>query len=164
MESPHCSGRTRMEHTSSAPFQMLPSCPEGPQTSALPATAAHPQGRTACPARNPRPQSHLLPCFPSLQPLAQSPQPAPLSPDPGRLQVQEIRTSPDHKFLFGGDRSQRKPPPLQSWKRELGHQAPQLRAPDSRGPPSGWAPSAATGTLRWGPRVTQAGGVNPSGR
>lgn len=37
--------------------------------------------------------------------------PAGLSPGPGQLQLQEIRTSPDHNFLFGGHRSQRKPPP-----------------------------------------------------
>lgn len=62
--------------------------------------------------------------------------PGALSPGPGQLQLQEIGTSPDHNFLFGGDRSQRKPPPLQSWKQGISvteHPITQLQL--LRGPP-----------------------------
>lgn len=139
----------------------------------LAATAVHPQGRTGDPPGTSGPSPTRSPAFlltaaSGLGSPAQAPPPGapgPLSPGPGRLQVQEVRTSPHHKFLFGGDRSQRKPPPLQSWKQGISvTKHPITRLQIFRGLPPGWAPSTATGMLCWDPRVTLAGGANPSAR
>ena len=163
---------------------MLLSCPELEGSAPtclsplLAATVTHLQRWTDEPHLGP--QASVPPrLFTSLQPPPQSPQPTPLlqaclgtsTQALAGLQLQEVRTAPDHSFLFAGDRNQRKPPPLRRWKQWISVAERPITGLEAFRDPtprprlsSGRAPSATSGTLGWDLRMMLADGGNPSER